>query len=221
MILLPTRGRPEGLKRYLKAYKDTGAKLPVAIRLDNDDPMLPAYNDIPRESGQDWIVGPRVGALGAVNEIFSKYPNEPVYAGGSDDLLPRTENWDLILAEAAGPWGVAFGDDLQETGKFPTHPVIGGNLLRAVGWVSPPGFWHLFIDQIWGTIARTLGCLTFCPFVITEHLHFGNHKSPVDQTYRDHFARGSADRQAFNEWMASNELQVVVSRVKRAMANGN
>jgi len=222
MILLPTRGRPESLERFLVAYKATMTELPVTIRIDNDDPRLDDYMKISRASWQHWIVGPRVGAVQGCNEIFRKFPHEPVYVGVGDDLVPKTEHWDTELAMAAGLWGVSFGDDLFGMGyapdRFPVHPVIGGNLLRAVGWLSPPGFWHLFIDQIWGQIARALDCLHFCPEVIVEHLHFGNNKSPMDQTYRDHMVLGKGDYSLWSQWQASGDLEMIVKRVREAMA---
>lgn len=195
----------------------------MLVRLDQDDPRLESGADGPAYSTSPWgwsvEIGPRMALAQVYNDIFNRYPQEPFYGLLADDLLPATPNWDLRLIEAAGSWGVAYGDDGIQHEEIATHPVIGGELVRAVGWLAPPWLKFLWIDTTWTAMARALGTLHYLPEVSIEHLHYSVGKSEHDQTYRDHHQYGPEDGQAFRHWESSEVLELV-QRLKASKNEG-
>lgn len=186
MIVLPTRNRPERLQKFLDGYLATGAAAPVYLRVDDDDPKLEDYAAMALPKNWAFVAGPRVKFVGACNEMFERHPNEPYYAFMADDIVPRTEGWDARLIEAAGSDRVAWGNDVMQAPKC-THPFIGGDLMRHVGWFAAPGFLHWYIDTTWEWLAKRTGRDVYLPDVITHHVHYEANGELYDRTYHERF----------------------------------
>jgi len=179
MWVLPSRGRPHNVARFIDAYRRTGATTPVWLRFDHDDPQQ--EYDVP----DNWIieVGPRGPLSSIYNEFFAEYPNLDWYGFIADDVVPETFQWDKTLIEAAGKDRMAVPVGGKTTGGTP-HFVLGGDLVRSVGWLALPGLERLYIDTVWGDIARKRDVLEFLLDVTLEHHHFSNNKALFDATYR-------------------------------------
>lgn len=223
MFSLPSRGRPHNLQRFLDAYEATGAKAPVWLRLDEDDPRLADYDTIDLPPHWSKTVGKRHPnrCNGCVAEMFELFPDEPNYGLMADDLIPRTQGWDAKLVEAAGRDCLSYGDDGLNGESLATHPVVGGELARAIGWLVLPTVLHSFVDTALFAIAYRAGRLRYLPEVKLEHMHplamNENHqpKAEMDETYR--FAEVyTHDQAAFYKWQGT-ELRPVVERVKAAL----
>lgn len=100
-----------------------------------------------------------------------------------DDHRVRTKGWDLELAEAAGHWGMAYGDDGIQGEYLPTAMVMSADILRTLGYMGPPTLWHMYIDNFWLKIAQGLGTMAYRGHVKIEHLHHSVGKSEVDASY--------------------------------------
>ena len=200
MWFLPSRARPAGASRFFKAYRDTGASTPGVLWLDADDPSEYELSELPNT----WkaIVEPRHSSLGAMtNAFFDTFEQAPWFGVIADDAVPVTEGWDMRLVEAAGSDGVAWGADGINNGKQFTHGVIGGDLVREMGWLILPGLHRLYGDNVWTEIGRRRGVLRYQPDVVIEHWHFSNGKSPYDETYAKPDSGG--DKAIFDWWLAS------------------
>ena len=137
MIVLPSKGRPDLLMRFIKAYAVTGAIQPVYLGLDEADASR--YDHVVLPENWKRCTSPEGTPLGGIfNMIFSAFPNEEYYAMVADDLLPETPFWDVALKESCLPDKIAWGNDGIQNEKLPTHPFIGGDLVRKMGWWSPP-----------------------------------------------------------------------------------
>lgn len=147
-----------------------------------------------------------------MREAFALYPDESRYTIMGDDEIPRTERWDSELSETAGPVGIAYPADLIWHGKRITQPVVGGDLLRAIGWWTLPGLTHLYVDTVFEHLGRALGCARYRPDIIVEHLHFSVGKSPYDETYRR--VDSGKDRECFETWKAAPETQQLIERLR-------
>jgi hypothetical protein len=210
VIVLPSRARPQRLQQFIDGYRATGATAPIWLRLDACDPYLDGYRDGPLRdlpATFDVHIGPRTKFVGACNELLERFPGAGYYGFMADDIVPRTPGWDAALIDAAGSDRVAWGNDLYQAPKC-THPIIGGDLMRAVGWFAAPGFLHWYIDTTWEHLANATGRGMYLPDIVTEHVHYERDSSLYDGTYhqRFHTAQGQrvgsgADERRWMEWL--------------------
>lgn len=219
MFILPTRGRPWGLQRFLHAYIETRAFAQVLVYCDDDDPCLPEYQDIlPLPGHWKFVVGPRI-LLGAVfNIFFEQYPDEYYYGFLSDDVVPLTVHWDTALINTAGFKAVSYPDDGLTHEEIATFPVIGGDLVRAAGFLAYPGLNQYFIDTCWHRMAKDLGVLHYMPEIKFDHRHHVNHKAEVDETYQGKWIHAESDRKIFNDFWASPQSRELIERIRRALS---
>lgn len=185
MIIMPTMGRPHNVRRFIEAYRATKAMTKVLVVFDQADKALPEYEKI------EWPfnfmkadVAPGTTINNIQNIVFYYFHDEPFYGLIGDDCVPQTEYWDLILQEACMPDKIAWGDDGIQGSKLATHPFIGGNLLRKIGWIAAPGFTRFFTDTIITDVARGLNRAVYLDSVKTIHYHPFNGTAPMDDTYR-------------------------------------
>ena len=207
MIVLPTRGRPDSLQRFF----DIGRPhLAGVVVLDEDDQHHYAAVRLP----PNWrrLVFPRRPVAPLMNAVFEMNPNEPWYGLMGDDVVCETPDWDVVLSESCRRDFIAWGDD-GIAGK-PSHPFLHGDLVRAMGFVSPPGFRHLYTDTVIEHIATALRIGRYHPEVKTTHWHFSTGRSPMDATYRERPIAGDAER--YDAFMR-NEFSALVIRLERRL----
>lgn len=215
-ILLPTRGRPDNLDRFITAVEGTADDWVLYLRLDYDDPQAPAYD---RVIGTGWpnvrtFHGERTGFAASLNELAAHAERDGVSHVGmfGDDVVPETEGWDTALVEALGSdLGVAYGDDgLRDKHQpdLPTHYVTQTEVYRRLGYLAPPNIRHLFLDNVARDIGRYLQNFVFVPVKI-QHLHpwaEGEHLN--DATYAEGGRNPNIrklDRMAYVRWTQDRE----------------
>lgn len=212
MWILPSRGRPENLKRFFDAYRETGADSKGVVCVDDDDRTIREYINTWLPRGWKLSVAEPIGLGPRINEQVQNYPNEPWYGTLSDDVIPRTVGWDKILIEKAGSDGMAYGaDGIVDEARF-THGVLGGDLVRSLGWIILPGLQRLYGDNALTDIGKERGVLRYCPEVMLEHLHFSNGKAPVDETYKK--PEAASDQKIYEHWQRSRNAQFIVCCVQ-------
>lgn len=210
MIVLPTKGRSLNLKRFIRAYKETAATLPISVIFDADDAHH--YNDI--ETPPHWkrvsvLAGTPIGVI--FNKVFNKYPDEPYYGMVADDVVPETSGWDVVMAELCQPDKIVWGCDDLRNEKLPVHPFIGGNLVRKLGWWAAPGLKHWYVDNVWKNIADSMDCGIYLPQVRMPHFHPVNGRAAMDRTYREQPDHAS-DARTYEKFMAE-EFPGVIKRL--------
>ena len=96
LTIVPSRGRPEAVNEFIEEFNATTAISDLVIAVDDDDPseyIVP--NKVILE------VNPRLWVNGTMNLMANKYcENYDYLVFMGDDQRPRTEDWDLKLAEA-------------------------------------------------------------------------------------------------------------------------
>jgi len=211
VIILPTKARPENLKRFIRAYNDTKCILPIHVIVDAQDGY--SYNDIEVPAHWKKLSVPTGTSLGGIFEkVFSKYPDEDYYAMVADDVVPETSGWDIIMAEVCQPDKIVWGFDGLQNENLPVHPFIGGKLVRKLGWWAAPGLKHWFVDNVWKALADNLNCGVFLPQVKMMHLHYVNGRAQMDRTYREQPSH-IADQVVYEEFM-KNKFPVIIERIK-------
>lgn len=216
-VMVPTRGRPENAVRLAKAARETaGAELAqLHFLTDTGEPLWDEYQTL---LGRDapWVylsqvsaVPQRIGPI--LNWVAPSLADRFTHVGFmGDDHLPRTQRWDEELVRALnGRPGVAYANDLLRGADLPTMAVVSSDLVRGLGFFAPPGLEHLYLDDFWALLGRSVGNLVYRDDVIVEHLHPEAGKSAWDDGYarandpeqyrRDHAAY---DRFLAADWSA-------------------
>jgi hypothetical protein len=204
LIIVPTRGRPEGMRRLEDAVATTATVLTdLTFAIDDDDePSAAGRRSLSARTG--WITGPRDTVSGWTNRVALKHAGEyRALASLSDDHVPRTRGWDRLLLDAIdrmGGTGFAYGDDLGQRENLATSVVVSADIVQALGWFMLPACAHYHVDNAWMDLGRGAGCLAWCPDVVIEHAHPFWGAAPMDATYESEFGRGSADLAAYQAW---------------------
>lgn len=223
MILFPTRGRPWALKRFIRRYKETGATTKVCVIVDDD--QLDLYRETWNEAPAGFVLYPAKTTRdlnAAINAAVRYFPHEPFYGMVADDVVPRTDGWDKKLGEACQPHFIAWPDDGiwgAKHGKMelPTHPWIGGDLVRSWGWFSPPYTNRHCADFIWWDFAEALNIGRPCPDVLMEHLHWHIDSSLYDTTYATQPASKIGHDQYWHGYKDSEQFKKDLERVKERL----
>lgn len=179
MWILPSRGRPEACRALLAAMVARGMRSGGVIGVNADDAALTEYEELPLPAG--WrvmrVFAGVVGMAEACRQAFREEPDAPWYGIITDDHGVETDGFELALMQAAGAWGFSSGNDLWHSHADPAVSrmqgamVIGGDLVRALGYIVPEGFGHLYIDDVWEAIGRQIGNWRVVMGVITAHNH--------------------------------------------------
>ena len=201
MWILPSRSRPHNLLRLIDAWARTGASTPVELCIDSDDPFREQYEDMALPSTWRTVVGQRAGLAHIYNQAYRRHPDARFYGFIADDVVPETPGWDSILIEAASSDGMAVPAGGESTGGCP-HFVLGGDLVRSMGWLSLPGLDRIYIDTCWGDVAKARGVFRQAPEVTLEHRHFSNGKAMIDKTYIK--SRKQQDKFIYDQWRKEN-----------------
>jgi hypothetical protein len=190
-ILLPTRKRPDSIVRFLTFLSEATENpdnVEVVIRYDHDD--FVTINNLSLFStlwkNIRFIQGVKPEYSGSLwNECFYASTGEIVFVAG-DDIVFRTRGWDTIIANeyAKYPDGILIihGQDTIYGDALGTHPFVHRNWVNTLGRLAQDGYiywWDVWIDHC----SRAINRRVFLPSVITEHLHFTNNKSEMDETY--------------------------------------
>lgn len=203
MILLPTRGRPEQLRRFIAAYEATECVLPITLLMDKDD--ADCYRGVPMP--EHWIVelDERMPIVKRMNKYFDEHPDLDFYGIMSDDCVPVDKNWDTKLVQAAGDWNVAHGYNTEEKENTVGWPLLGGELVRSFGFIAPPVLNHFCADDFWYQIAIDLKIQVTLDLEF-EHHHFTNGKAFMDKTYKER-PNAALDIRNYQSYLRDNYLE--------------
>lgn len=201
MWILATRNRVENCQRFIAGWNQSQASSSVYVRIDDCDPVVQELLALPWPDTFSIHVGPRQGLCAAMQEMFQAHPDEPWYGILADDLVPRTLKWDQWLIDRAGSAAISYPNDLGRKTKLPTHPCVGGDLVRAQGWFGLPVVHHYCVDSVYRYIGEQLGVKYRLDDVIVEHVHYSEKKSQRDNLYKETSRFKQSDDEAFQAWL--------------------
>lgn len=217
LVIVPSRGRPQNIKRLIDAWVETGAEATLLVAVDDDDPDLEDYIEImskaPNGEQYQLHVGRRLRLAGTLNELAVErvnragaLPNDVIGFMG-DDHCPRTMQWDAHVALTLhnDGLGVAYGNDLIQGPNLPTAVFMSAAIIQTLGYMVPPGLTHMYLDNTWKTWGEGMGRLHYMPHVIIEHLHPIAGKAEWDERYVEVNAghQYAADEAAYKNYLAS------------------
>lgn len=182
LIIVPSRSRPEVSLEFYEEFKKNSVMSDLLFGLDDDDV------EYPRIPGALYEVNPRKGMNGTLNELAVKYADKYDYIGFlGDDHRPRTYGWDELLVNAIKDIknGIVYGNDLFQKHQLPTAVILDSRIVRTLGYMAPPKQKHLYLDNFWLDLGKTLGTIRYLDDVIVEHMHFANGKAEKDAGYAE------------------------------------
>lgn len=215
MWFIPSRERPHKLKRFLEAARKTGMSTSLMVVVDETEPKIADY----RALDCDIMVRPgeSIGAGEKLNDAVKLYPDLKWYGFLPDDCEPMTQGWDVSLSEACQPDCVAYSGRGEGKQKFGVL-AIGGDLLRAVGFVAPPGLQHYGGDRFWNSLSTRAGrrrIIEGCIVRLTDHAHEHDNPPAWDEPKRRQKARQAEDKAA---WRALQDAGFVDEMVRKLVA---
>lgn len=182
LVIVPSRNRPQSIKRLLQAWQDTGAVADLLVAVDNDDHALAEYKKL----DCNLVVGPRLRLGPTLNAVAVAEAGKYGAVGFmGDDHLPVTKNWDVAVERALEASMMVYGNDLLQGANLPTAVFMWSHIVKRIGYMVPPGMVHLYLDNFWLALGQSLNSIQYLPSVIIEHLHPSAGKADSDAGYEE------------------------------------
>jgi hypothetical protein len=190
----------------------------VLVQRDELEASKAEYNAVRLPRG--WQILPTMtdGLGDKCREIWPAIKNFDWVGLGCDDLRPSTPGWDKTLLERVnGKNIVTCNDGQQGNSRMSGITMFSGGVLRAMGYMFPPNFWHTYVDNVWEDIGRGANCWTYVDEVLITHEHpFRNQQidpALADETTYKSYGQQARDIAAYQSWIAT-ERDAVIARVK-------
>lgn len=207
-LILPTKGRPELLKRFIESYNANRTEYSKVFPVI-DDSEVDTYN-VPCIQTSDGN-----GLVSKLNLSAELLWDMYDYIGfAADDLVVKTPEFDRIIVEYFKEHPeikiIHVGDELHN-GTIANHWFIRSSVVRDWGFFIPPVFKHLFIDNFITTIGKDTKTIAYLDNVIIEHRHYINKKAEMDATYKISSTKEifNHDQTAFKDLMASEKYNLL------------
>lgn len=208
MWILVSRGRPHQVERLLSTFPLTEKGI-VAI----DDDQTEMYRGITLPDNWSIDVSKRERAVKRTNDAFNKYPYCGWYGLITDDVFPHTSGWDSEMPNRTPAWGMSWV--LDKVNGRPICVVMGGELVRSLGFLLCPVVKHFYADDAQELMATELINPVICDDIVMTHMHFTRELSSHDETYRDR-PSSADDKIFFSHWKA-DEWPKIRDRVKQSL----
>jgi hypothetical protein len=218
VVLIPTRGRPDNAIALEQAFVDTNTKAARFYIVDFNDETRSEYSwKLPVES-VIMIHNETGGMAYPLNYIARQFIGEfDNFAFMGDDHRPRTANWDeKFVEELYTGSDIVYGNDLFQGSALPTAVAMSAQIVEHLRGMVPDTQRHLYLDNFWLKLGQDLGKIKYLPDVIIEHCHAFNGKAPMDENYARVNAPEiySADKIAFDNYIASDQYQTLLAKLK-------
>jgi hypothetical protein len=213
LVIIPSRQRPHNVEIAVAALKTHSKISDIVIGLDEDDESI-----YPRIEGVIYEVNPRLKMNGTLNLIANKYANQyQTICFLGDDHVVRTPEWDITLYSSLKTqgYGISYGNDLLQGKNLPTAVMMTTNIIKSLGFMSPPELIHMFMDNFWLRIGTELNSVHYFEDVVIEHMWYGVGKSEHDEMYKsvNNAEVGTHDGQAIGKYFET-KLESAVKKLK-------
>ncbi|MET4736719.1 glycosyltransferase involved in cell wall biosynthesis [Bradyrhizobium japonicum] len=193
-LLLPTRGRPDLVKRFLRsvvAQSTCPELIEVILRVDDDD--IDSHGIVFDGLALKLVIGPRQ-TMGAYNAECLRHASGEITIAVNDDIIIQTRGWDEKVREldASYPDGVylGYGNDLFKGPELCTFPILSQRTCSVLAEPYPGIYKGAFIDVHLMDIFRRLekrgyARICYAADIVFEHVHYRNNPDALDATYTD------------------------------------
>lgn len=203
MVLLPSYNRANLLKDFLESYRATEATVSGLVLVDKEDPQKEEYLKLDYPKG--WLLVLTTGRSMAskIKEVWDQVKDLDCVMLCNDDHYCITKNWDeKILAQITGSNIIGTNDNWVAPKRLCGMTAFSGNVIRALGYIFPPGIEHLFIDNAWEYLAAKAGCANILMEVVIEHRHVFKDKKTPDETHKSVYTEdwNNQDKEGTPAW---------------------
>ena len=221
-LIVPSRGRPNNIRRLSEALLDTNSLVDFYVGVDSDDPKLDEYRRWEECYGFDLVVSKDRKRFGStLNDIAMDIKDNYLHIGWmGDDHIPKTWMWDEHYRTKLNELGtgIVYGNDLVMGKSIATQLTMTSNILDELGYAVPPGFIHLYIDNYFMELGKAIDRLVYLPDVIVQHMHPCAGTAKEDQTYKEANSpeNWSNDKKRFEQYV-TDELPADVEKLRRLL----
>lgn len=206
------------MEAMIASMQATGEVPEVAVMVDG-----PMYQiDWPKH----WHVHESYGHMEmqrALNALLRLHPQEKNYGILTDQSRPITPLWASKLEAAAEDRYMAMCNTTKprrnpRTGlRRVTTICVGGELVRAIGWIWLDKVCHLYGDDAWEDIGYALNCIKYVPEVVIQALLKRDGEVEIDANHRRIWKGQSymgTDQAAFEAWKR-DDFDALIARLER------
>ncbi len=195
--LLPSRGRPERLARFAEAAIRCKTSTPGWVLINEADSAH--YERVTLPDSWKLKVMESQGMGDKFREVWAEVRSMDWVGWLVDDVVPMTEKWDTVMLSGLNGKNVISCNDGARAPFRMCAPVFSGDLLRAVGYIYAPGFWHTYMDDAWERIGTVTGCWWVCMDVMLKH-EDAFQTGHADATHVHSYGKSAEDQAAFEVW---------------------
>lgn len=192
--LMPTRNRPENLRRIFQSALDTVDRLDLfefSLCVDHDDSSWIEPVRVFKERLNIRVAINNTVPVSNYGEIWNaawRNATGEIYQMIGDDFIYRTKGWDTRIRNEFErfPDRILFilGEDGFQHGCIGTHGFVHKNWTDALGYYAPMNFKVYCHDHWLDNISRLIGRRLYIPELFFEHMHHLAKKAPMDDTYK-------------------------------------
>lgn len=216
---MPTRGRPSRAFEAIASFLSTNggnADLLIACDFDDPDRFKIEHKNIRWAEVAPMGMAQTFSVLASVNTDAYN-----IIGLTADDVTFNCPVWDYTLYtefEQKGT-GIYYGPSNLRTDDLCSHPFITSDIIRALGYAAAPGSRHLYLDNLWREIGKSIDRYFFIKLLVMDHIHFTRFPHLRDEGYdrvnsEETYAH---DKAVFETWRDS-ELPKVLPKLKALCA---
>lgn len=217
LVLCPSKGRPEKAAELMASFEATRTLDSTRLRfiLDEGEPGL-----YPGEENYFVVPSGRRGMVDPLNKVVEHLVGWDTIGFVGDDHRFRTRGWDQVFAQILdeGGGGLVYGNDLNwQNGEIPTQIFGSSWVWKALGWMALPACQHLYVDNVWRIVGKSLDRLWYVPEIVIEHVHPAYSKTEWDEGYLavNNQEMYDRDRAAFEAWQQTDAVRDI-ERVRQS-----
>lgn len=221
-LIVPTRGRPENIRKVISAWDFTNAwdVADLLLAVDLDDPEIQGYQALQEETrnpdtdeplihltySDQWV--PMVHKLNAAAVKLAEQGRYFALGFAGDDHLPQTIGWAQRYLEVLRELGtgMVYGDDGYQGKKLSTEWAVTSDAVRALGRMVPASVEHMYCDNSIMDLFGAAGAMRHLPEIRIEHFNpYAGYKAPMDDQYKRVNSREQykKDGLAYDRWKRS------------------
>jgi hypothetical protein len=192
-ILTPSRQRPGRLDNFIQSVHNLAKEKDRVYTynyIDSDDPRVNAYIEYQRKQPENNIN--HIGVPQSVSKSWNVVAKLAFDSGadvlimGNDDMLYRTQDWDVLLEKEIEKYPdqiyCMWFEDYINGANHCAFPIISRLWYQTLGYFAP-GIFNFGYNDTWVfDIGKRINRTHFIPHIVNEHLHFTTGKSAADET---------------------------------------